>query len=118
MKSKVTRHAANDANDVVPLTIASRMLKGICMLIGNWMGQGRSKNALVWLMSCAGFSLSANDGPIDFSQKVLPILRTHCFACHADRKQEGGLKLDRNELALKGGDAGPVIVPGKSPRVH
>lgn len=47
-----------------------------------------------------------------FHNKVLPILREHCFRCHGD-KDKGGLKLDTLEASLKGGDSeAPAIVPG------
>lgn len=48
-----------------------------------------------------------------FHSKVLPILRTNCFRCHGD-KDQGGLKLNSRELALKGGDSGlPAVAAGK-----
>ncbi len=42
------------------------------------------------------------------------ILSDHCIACHGPANQEGGLRLDRAEAALRGGDHGPALVPGKS----
>jgi hypothetical protein len=41
-------------------------------------------------------------------------LRKHCFSCHGEEVQEGGLRLDQKKLALAGGDSGPEIIPGKS----
>jgi mono/diheme cytochrome c family protein len=47
-----------------------------------------------------------------FHSTVLPILRENCFRCHGD-KDQGGLKLNSREAALKGGDSEtPAIVPG------
>ena len=37
------------------------------------------------------------------------MLATNCFNCHGPKKQQGGLRLDSREAALKGGDNGPVI---------
>lgn len=49
-----------------------------------------------------------------FYGKVFPILQENCFRCHGD-KEQGGLKLNDRESALKGGDSEtPAIVPGKS----
>jgi hypothetical protein len=48
-----------------------------------------------------------------FEQKVRPLLAEKCYTCHGDKKQKGGLRLDSLEAALKGGDSGPAIVPGK-----
>ncbi|MCH2401395.1 MAG: PSD1 and planctomycete cytochrome C domain-containing protein [Pirellulales bacterium] len=48
---------------------------------------------------------------IDFERDIRPILRRHCYSCHSADIQEGGLRLDRRDLAFAGGDRGPVIVP-------
>ena len=48
-----------------------------------------------------------------FEQNVRPLLAENCYACHADKKQKGGLRLDSLESILKGGDSGPAVVPGK-----
>lgn len=48
-----------------------------------------------------------------FEKKIRPILAKHCFECHGPDTQEGGLRLDRRDTALAGGDSGPAIVPGE-----
>ncbi len=50
-----------------------------------------------------------------FEKKVRPVLVDRCHSCHSAKaeKLKGGLRLDSREGALKGGDTGPVIVPGK-----
>ena len=58
-----------------------------------------------------------------FEKKVRPVLVDRCHSCHSSTatKLKAGLKLDSLELALKGGDTGPAIVPGhpeKSPLVE
>src|SRR5436190_4231455 len=40
------------------------------------------------------------------------ILDKHCYQCHGPSKQEGDLRLDLAEAALKGGEGGAVITPG------
>jgi len=55
-------------------------------------------------------------GPIDFNRDVRPILSDNCFACHGPDTAtiKAGLRLDRRDDALKGGESdGPAIVPGK-----
>lgn len=47
-----------------------------------------------------------------FEKKVRPILVERCQKCHGAEKQESGLRLDRREMAFKGSDSGPAIVPG------
>ena len=43
----------------------------------------------------------------------VPIFAQYCFECHGAAKQTAGLRLDRAASLKKGGDSGPVIVPGK-----
>ncbi len=47
-----------------------------------------------------------------FSKQILPLLRTRCITCHGPEKQEGGLRLDSRDAAIRGGDQGAAIVPG------
>jgi ankyrin repeat protein len=51
---------------------------------------------------------------VDFEKHVQPILSQKCYACHGDDVQQSGLRLDKRQNALRGGDYGPVIVPGNS----
>ena len=66
------------------------------------------------LMVEANVSASANDEKARlYTEKVQPIFAAKCFACHGQEKQKGGLRLDKPELALKGGESGnPGIKPG------
>jgi len=50
----------------------------------------------------------------DFARDIQPLFANHCVKCHGLEKQKGGLRLDAKAAALKGGDDGRVIVPGKS----
>src|SRR5512134_1064860 len=50
---------------------------------------------------------------IDYERDVRPIL-TQCFSCHGPRQAQSGLRLDLRQNALRGGDYGVVIVPGRS----
>src|SRR4026207_1928548 len=52
--------------------------------------------------------------PPTFEKDIRPILKAHCFDCHGEgEKLRGGLDLRLRRLMLKGGDEGPVVVPGK-----
>src|SRR5579883_88444 len=51
---------------------------------------------------------------VDFASDVQPILAKHCYTCHGPDKQRGGFRLDRKPDALRGGDSGTAIVPGKT----
>ncbi len=45
---------------------------------------------------------------------VQPIFASACYACHSGAEPKGGLDLSVKSLALKGGNSGPVIIPGNS----
>jgi hypothetical protein len=49
-----------------------------------------------------------------FEKKIRPVLVQQCYACHslAAGKSMGTLTLDSRSALLKGGQAGPAIVPG------
>src|SRR3954471_6109357 len=57
--------------------------------------------------------------PIDFAKDVLPIFNERCADCHGEKKQKSDYRLDRKDIALKGGESEkPAIVPGKSAESH
>ena len=69
-------------------------------------------------LSCATAGFAAQNKPsgrteIDFARDVLPILEERCHACHGPSLVTANLRLDSKELAMKGGDSGAVILPGK-----
>ncbi len=48
-----------------------------------------------------------------FREHVRPILVESCLTCHSGDKPKGKLDLTRESAALKGGENGPGLVPGK-----
>lgn len=44
-----------------------------------------------------------------FENEVRPLLIAQCLECHAERKQEGSLRLDSRDAILTGGDSGPAV---------
>ncbi|HAN96259.1 MAG TPA: hypothetical protein DCQ98_01915 [Planctomycetaceae bacterium] len=44
------------------------------------------------------------------------LIRAECVACHGADRQEGGLRLDRRDAALSGGESGAAIEPGSADR--
>jgi hypothetical protein len=64
-----------------------------------------------WLC-LAGAVIAAE--PVDYLRDIRPILAERCYACHGPTKQKSGLRLDSGVAAIKGGDSGPGIVPGRS----
>jgi ankyrin repeat protein len=65
-----------------------------------------------------GPATSQRDGnapaAVDYENDVRPILESRCFSCHGPRQQQSGLRLDLRQNALRGGDYGVVIVPGRA----
>lgn len=53
-------------------------------------------------------------GAVDYAADIQPMLAKHCYSCHGPDKQKSGLRLDLKVEALRGGDSGKVILPGKS----
>ena len=51
---------------------------------------------------------------VDFARDVRPLLEQRCGKCHGAEKQRGDLRLDQKTAALKGGESGAVILPGRS----
>lgn len=47
---------------------------------------------------------------VNFATDVLPVLRRACFECHGATQQWGGLRLDNETDASRGGITGPAIV--------
>ena len=49
-----------------------------------------------------------------FEKHIRPVLAEHCYECHSTqaRKVKGKLLLDSQPGIAKGGDSGPIIVPG------
>jgi mono/diheme cytochrome c family protein len=55
----------------------------------------------------------AQDGAF-FERRIRPLLIEHCTECHGDDEKvlRGGLSLSNVGSILRGGDSGPVLVPG------
>ncbi len=45
--------------------------------------------------------------------QVKGIFAHNCYKCHSSQKVKGELRLDQKHMAMKGGEDGPVIIPGK-----
>jgi cytochrome c553 len=74
---------------------------------------------VVWGLMLAAAHAADDAGVEFFEKRVRPILATRCFGCHSGKLADGAtepkgkLRLDSREAALKGGDTGPAVVPGK-----
>ncbi len=73
--------------------------------------------ALVPVLTLAQTSVPVPDvspATIDYQRDISPILKARCFECHGGTNQEGGLRLDRYDRAMLGGDNGRVIMPNNA----
>jgi hypothetical protein len=61
------------------------------------------------VVALAGVARAAD---IDFNKQIRPILADTCYKCHDAKKQTGKLRLDTQELFLKGGKDGKILEPG------
>ncbi len=69
---------------------------------------------LLSTMLLFGFSLSAVAAELDFNADVAPLLSKYCAGCHDEREANGELVLTTFANAMKGGENGAAIVPGKA----
>jgi len=71
---------------------------------------------LVLGVAPAAFAAAAKLDPeqLDFfEKKIRPVLAEQCYKCHsANEKIKGELELDTRVGTMKGGESGPVIIPG------
>lgn len=72
------------------------------------------RNAFIWVAIGAIPLTVRAEAKIDFEKQVQPILAQKCYSCHGPDVQQSGLRLDKRQNAMRGGDYGPVIVVGKS----
>jgi ankyrin repeat protein len=75
--------------------------------------------AVVFVVTSLPFTAAAQSAAsspknVDYLAEVRPVLAQHCYSCHGPNAQQSGLRLDLRQNALRGGDYGPVIVPGNS----
>jgi Protein of unknown function (DUF1553)/Protein of unknown function (DUF1549)/Planctomycete cytochrome C len=51
---------------------------------------------------------------VDYARDIQPVLEKYCYECHGRSKNRARLRLHTPELIRKGGQSGPIVVPGKS----
>jgi hypothetical protein len=70
--------------------------------------------ALGLALSGSIFTFSGAETPVSFSKNIQPIFENSCWNCHGPSMQLSKLDLHTREGALKGGEHGAAIVPGKA----
>ncbi|MEW6305082.1 MAG: PSD1 and planctomycete cytochrome C domain-containing protein [Verrucomicrobiota bacterium] len=71
------------------------------------------KQIVAIILCASGLGVTIQAAPVDYLKEVKPILAHSCYKCHGAAEQKGELRLDTAAYALKGGDTGPAITPGK-----
>ena len=66
-----------------------------------------------WIVTLSSTASSAQE-PITFTKDIQPIFQSSCWKCHGDTLQLSKLDLRTLDGALKGGEKGAAIVPGKA----
>jgi Protein of unknown function (DUF1553)/Protein of unknown function (DUF1549)/Planctomycete cytochrome C len=66
------------------------------------------------LSLASAWVLVAADKPVSFAIDIQPVLESSCLKCHGSAIQLSKLDLRTRETALKGGEKGPALVPGKA----
>jgi cytochrome c553 len=61
----------------------------------------------------AGAAAVTDDRETFFEIRIRPILVARCAKCHGQSKVNNGVRIDRRESLIRGGDSGPAIVPGR-----
>ena len=68
--------------------------------------------ANILLLTAAVTSVIGDESTDFFEKRVRPILVERCYDCHGEETAEGKLRLDSKSGWARGGESGPVIVPG------
>src|SRR5580704_11006854 len=79
----------------------------------------RSWPLLVLTFACAPVAAgsavdrqAAEDREAFFEGRIRPVLAANCYRCHGPSKINSGLRVDRRDALIRGGDSGPAIAPG------
>ena len=51
---------------------------------------------------------------VDFATEILPIFRKNCLACHNAKDADADLNLESPAAIAKGGESGPMVIPGNA----
>jgi hypothetical protein len=83
--------------------------------IGMWIGTSANAEDSASSPSPAAGPVFTDQALEFFEKEVRPILTARCTECHGagTGDPKGGLSLTSRSAALKGGDTGPAVVPGK-----
>ena len=79
---------------------------------GDKLPQQAIDRIAAWIQAGAPFEEKAGAEAALFRTQIKPLLEANCVRCHNSQIKRSGLDLSSREALLRGGDTGPVIVPG------
>lgn len=89
--------------------LLQKIASGAMPPVGDKVSDSELESIRSWIQAGARGEGSAQ---LVTEQDVLPIFQMRCVVCHGKSRREGGLDLRTLESRLRGGDAGPAMVPG------
>lgn len=66
------------------------------------------------LLALLGLPVFVAAEDLEFYRDIYPFLKTNCISCHNKTTTKADLNMETPELMIRGGEAGPALVPGKS----
>lgn len=118
--ASLARPARLAARLVTPLVVSSRIslaFVAALFVAVAFVGPRVSTSLNSTSLNSASLAGAAEPGPateVDFARDILPLLKTHCFRCHAGRSADSGVRLDLRREILGETSGMALAVPGKS----
>lgn len=103
--------------NAIPLTVAfarRATAMAICFGLLNSIALAQNTDTVADKPAPGARLPTTRSKPVEFLREIQPILREHCYECHAGTTVEGDLNLGIKASALRGGDGGAAILAGKS----
>ena len=76
------------------------------------------KHLSLWVLLCSlptlELSSTAHCAEVEFERDIAPLFAQRCLRCHNDEVKKGELSLATRDGAVRGGESGAAIAPGKA----
>jgi hypothetical protein len=90
------------------------LIAGIALAAGLFTAQSAEKEKKATKIDASKLPPASTKQGVTYASDIKPIFDKSCIKCHGADKQKGKLRLDSLDAALKGGQDGKVVEPGKS----
>ncbi len=99
--------------------VARGLVLLICVIVATLWQLARLSNGYQTFAADPSLGVNLSEATSDqtefFEKRVRPVLAENCFACHAEKVQMAGLRLDSLDGMLKGTDTGHVVLVPEHP---